>query len=133
GVAPMSDPTRTELHQPVQAKAVTWAKACFGFDQVMDRKLRALRFLEEAIELVQAAGLSIEEVERVKQYVYWRPPGEIPQEVGGVMVTLGVFCYAHELQMNELGHREIERCWEKITLIRHKNLSKPRLSDDQNR
>jgi NTP pyrophosphatase (non-canonical NTP hydrolase) len=121
--------SQTEIHSPVQQRAVIWAKACFGEKEVMDRKLRALRFLEEAIELVQAAGLNTDEVDRIRRYVYGRPTGEVAQEVGGVMVTLGTLCHAFGVQMNELGHHEVERCWRKISVIREKNRNKPRFDD----
>lgn len=125
----MDEISQTEIHSPVQQRAVIWAKACFGEKDVMDRKLRALRFIEEAIELVQAAGLSMDDVDRIRRYVYARPVGEVPQEVGGVMVTLGTLCHAFGVQMNELGHHEVDRCWTRISTIRERNRNKPRVDD----
>lgn len=113
-------------HLPLQARSVTWATAAFGIDDVMDRKLRALRFIEEAVELVQAGELSSDDVLKIVKMVYSKPPGEIRQEVGGVMVTLAVFCHALGVNMNLAGIREVERCWDKIGQIRTKNLFKPR-------
>lgn len=113
-------------HQPLQARASTWATAAFGLDDVMNKKLRALRFIEEAIELVQAADLSLEDVNATALMVYRKPVGETKQEVGGVLVTLAVFCHAHGIQMMRAGMIELERCWQKIDQIRTKNSNKPR-------
>ena len=70
---------------------------------------RAMRFAEEAIELVQACGLEASEVERLVNYVFAKPPGEIHQEIGGVMVTLFALGHAKELRVLGCAHTEIER------------------------
>lgn len=55
-----------------------------------DAEERTLRFVEEALELAQAMGLSRERIGALADYVYSRPVGEVDQEVGGVSVTLAV-------------------------------------------
>lgn len=66
---------------------VKWGKRCFGKDQMADRLYRGLRFIEEALELCQALGLSKEKVLAVVEHVYSRPVGKVEQELGGVGVT----------------------------------------------
>lgn len=60
--------------------------ACFGATISRDKAERNHRFLEEALELVQACGCTESEAAQLVAYVYGRPAGDPPQEVGGVMV-----------------------------------------------
>jgi NTP pyrophosphatase (non-canonical NTP hydrolase) len=64
-------------------------------------RIRCHRFIEEAIELVQALGVSKEDVLKWVDYVYGRPVGEPKQEVGGVMITLAVLCNEAEIKLDE--------------------------------
>jgi hypothetical protein len=61
-------------------------------------------------------------------YVFDRPIGEAHQEVGGVMVTLALLCHAANLDMEDLGYTEINRCWSKIDKIKTKWQGKPKFS-----
>jgi hypothetical protein len=72
-------------------------------------RVRMLRFVEEAAELAQAQGLTQAEVETVVAYVFARPVGSVPQEVGGVMVTLQAFCAAEGISLVDFERIEIER------------------------
>lgn len=53
---------------------------------------RLARFLEESLELVQALGMTLDDADKVVEYVFDRPAGEPPQEVGGVTNTLAALC-----------------------------------------
>lgn len=120
--APLSD-TRKSLS--FQNRVLDWMSACFwNRDDIMDPKERSLRILEEAIELVQAAGLDRSDIERMVEHVYERPPGETSQEVGGVMVCLAAFCAAHRLDMMDAAETELARVWTKIDEIRAKQATK---------
>jgi NTP pyrophosphatase (non-canonical NTP hydrolase) len=68
-----------------------------------------MRFLEEALELAQAEGMTEEEARRVAAYVWGRPVGETGQEVGGVMVTLAAFCHRREIDLQAEALREFDR------------------------
>jgi hypothetical protein len=70
----------------------TWVMKTFGIAIFWDRRERARRFLEEALELVQAMELGKAEVHRLVNRVYSRPAGEVAQEIGGVGVTLHALC-----------------------------------------
>lgn len=102
-----------------------WVRECFGSKLSMDKRERALRFLEEAVELVQVGGLSRSEVEFVIDYVYGRPVGIIEQEVGGTMTTLAAFCNAYNLNLSDCANKELVRCRIKLEEIREKNKGKP--------
>jgi hypothetical protein len=96
-----------------QARVQPWMMACFGLEISGDREERNHRFLEEALELVQACGCTAGEAHQLVEYVYGRPVGEKGQEVGGVMVTLAALCLANDLDMHAEAETELARIWTK--------------------
>ena len=127
----------SEFACPFQDRVAPWMAACFGEVISADRVERNHRFLEESLELVQACGLTVGEAHLLVDYVFKRPVGEKPQEVGGVMVTLAALCLAQNLNMHSCGETELARIWAKIEQIRAKQDTKPKnfplpqLVDDQ--
>ncbi|TES59219.1 hypothetical protein E2N91_11445 [Pseudomonas syringae pv. tomato] len=103
-------------------------EACFGAEISSDRQERNHRFLEEALELVQAGGATADEAHQLVDYVYGRSIGEPAQEVGGVMVTLAALCLANELDMHSAAETELARIWTKVDQIRAKQAAKPAMS-----
>lgn len=76
---------RTERQRAIMA----WIQETFGaLVDVRSPRERGMRFLEEALELCQAVGLTQGDVYNMSRYVYGRPAGNVPQEIGGVTVTL---------------------------------------------
>lgn len=70
-----------------QRDVVQWTATTFGANTLaMDE--RASRFIEEALELVQATRLPIERVIALAHHVYAKPSGEVAQEIGAVGLTL---------------------------------------------
>ena len=119
-----------------QKRCVHWAIDCFGLKLVQNKRERDLRFAEEAIELIQARrNVSKEELIRLVEYTYSRPPGEVRQEVGGVVTTLAVLVETELVQVTtedgqmesvpldflEAGEAEYERIQGLIPQIRAKN------------
>lgn len=113
---------------PLQRRVQPWLMDCFGPTIAGDREERNHRFLEEALELVQACGCSASEAHQLVDYVYGRPVGEKGQEAGGVMITLAALCLANELDMHEEGERELARIWTMVEKIRAKQAAKPKHS-----
>lgn len=111
-----------------QFRVYPWLLECFGEEIANDTVERNHRFLEEAIELVQACDMTASEAQQLVNYVYNRPVGEKPQEVGGVMVTLAALCLAQDLNMHDAGEVELERIWGKKEKIRAKQAAKPKHS-----
>lgn len=109
-----------------QARVQPWMKACFGTRIAADRVERNHRFLEEALELVQACGGTRDECHQLVDYVFGRPTGDPSQEVGGVMVTLAALCLANGLHMHAAAEEELDRVWTEIDSIRAKQEAKPR-------
>jgi hypothetical protein len=113
-----------------QARVDSWMLECFGQQIAADKIERNHRFLEEALELVQAGGLTATEAHMLVDYVYGRPTGEMGQEVGGVAVTLAALCTAHGVDLSLQAVREVERINipELMAKIRAKQAGKPRNS-----
>jgi hypothetical protein len=103
-----------------------WALKCFGVDVVNDKQERAKRFLEEALELFQAAGGEPGDAADLIGYVFGRPAGEPSQEVGGVLVTLLVLCSNIGISAAEALQLEMSRINDPVFMerIRKKQVSK---------
>lgn len=115
-----------EYYPDFQSSVEPWMMACFGAEIASDVVERNHRFIEEALELVQATGCSKEDVLMLVDYVYGRPVGDPPQEVGGVMVTLAALCLANRMHMHDAGEVELARIWTKVEKIREKQRNKPK-------
>lgn len=113
-----------------QCRVLPWLLECFGEDIAADKQERNHRFLEEALELVQACGSTAEEAHKLVNYVYGRQVGQRFQEVGGVMVTLAALCLAQGLDMRHEGETELARISmpDMMERIREKQKRKPRMS-----
>lgn len=114
-----------DSNRSFQERTRLWLLACFGATVAADKAERNHRFLEEALELVQACGGTRDEAHQLVEYVYNRPVGEKSQEVGGVMVTLAALCFAQEIELDEAAETELARVWTKIKEIRAKQAAKP--------
>lgn len=123
--SPPSDQERGLKEAPFQARVKPWMDACFGPEISADKLERCDRFMEEALELVQASDFPKERAYALIEYVYGRDQGEINQEVGGVMVTLAAHCLAFGVDMHEAGETELARIWTKVEQIRAKQAAKP--------
>jgi len=105
----ITDAALAAMPAPFEARVQLWMLACFGAEIAADAQERNHRFLEEALELVQACGATQSEAHQLVDYVYGRPVGDKHQEVGGVMVTLAALCLAQGLGMHEAGEAELAR------------------------
>lgn len=106
-----------------QKRAGDWASACFGEDAAINHFHRRNRFIEEAIELHQAAGGTADEIIQLVTHVYNKPTGDPHQEVGGAMVTLATLCNALGVDLLHAGEDELARVWEEFPRIRAKQAS----------
>lgn len=110
----------------IQQQIVRLGRIVFGEPAMADRTERALRFLEEAIELVRAAGLTRDQVVHIVDYEFGRPvETEIIKEFGGAGVTLYAMADAFELQLDTAVDREWFRVYENQDAIREKSKAKP--------
>lgn len=102
-----------------------WVSKCFGNASLMNKKERAFRFIEEALELVQACNLSKDEVLAVVEHVYSREVGQLAQEVAGAQTTLAALCEGHLVSLEKSTASEVDRIWYSIDKIREKTKLKP--------
>lgn len=102
-----------------------WMDACFGDTIKADKVERCDRFIEEALEFVQAIGYSAERAHALVDYVFGRDIGEVNQEVGGVMVTLAAACNTVGVDIGAAAQAELARVWTKVEAIRAKQAAKP--------
>jgi hypothetical protein len=111
-----------------QERVAKWCVECFGSGIADDKYERSARFLEEALELVQAGNFSRQDAHALVDYVFSRPIGEPAQEVGGVMVTLAAWCRAWNIDLRRAAYAEYLRINKPaiIEKIRAKNASKPK-------
>jgi hypothetical protein len=110
---------------PFQQRVAPWMQACFGPIISADTVERNDRFIEEALELIQACGGDRQRAHQLVDYVFDRPVGEKWQEAGGVMVTHAALCLAQGIDMHLAGERELLRIWTKVDAIRAKQAAKP--------
>lgn len=111
-----------------QSRVAAWVSETFLDGSGYDKAERDARFMEEAIELFQARGRTIDELWALVQYVYSKEPGEVAQELGGVQTTLAALASAIDVDMKDAAETELARMWTKMEAIRAKNATKPRNS-----
>ena len=116
------------FQESFQWRVQAWMFQCFTKAIVLDRTERNHRFIEEALELVQANGCTKSEAHQLVDYVFDRPRGELMQEIGGVMVTLAALCSEACVDMEACAETEIARVQNKIPEIRAKQAAKPKHS-----
>jgi hypothetical protein len=92
-----------------QRTAAAWCARAFGDESLADRRKRALRLLEEAIELYQAEQGSQDQAGALVAHVFGKPAGEPAQEVGGVSLTLLSYCHAAGLDADGCEAAELAR------------------------
>lgn len=109
----------------MQTRILDVGARTFGSESMYSDRERALRFLEEALELSQAAGLDIADADRLKHHVFSRPKGELKQELGGAGVTLYALATAHWIDLDTAIATETNRIEANIDKIRTKAAKKP--------
>lgn len=72
-------------------------------------KERAMRLLEESIELAQAEGIAIDMVTKQVEHVYSRPAGYPMDEAAGAAICLYGWCASNGVRVSDLASVELER------------------------
>lgn len=85
-----------------------WVVSRIGPEHMTTRE-RAMRLLEEAIELAQAEGVTREQVDCQVAYTYSSKPGDPRQEASGVAICLYGWASAAGATLQEIGLAEMER------------------------
>jgi len=92
-----------------QSRIVAWVRKVFDEATATNAPERALRLVEEAIELAQVCGVDAAALHRLVDYVFNRPVGEPSQEIAGCMVTLYSAAHALGVDADEAFERELSR------------------------
>lgn len=71
----------------VQSEILSWGVRVFG-PIALNAQERAIRFIEEALELAQVYGVSRKMVDALADRVWSKPKGEIKQETAQTLLTL---------------------------------------------
>src|ERR1700685_720354 len=87
---------------------LAWAVAIFG-PIALNRRERLLRFAEEALELIHAEGMSLDELDRITYRIWKRPPGETLKEIGQAQACLETFAENIGESADKLAQAEFER------------------------
>lgn len=109
----------------VQSNVFAVGSAVFGRQGMESKKERAMRFFEEACELVIAAGLSESEMKILMEDAVAKDVGELHQELGGAGVTLMGLAHVHDKDLIAEIIKETDRVWQKRDLCRAKHAAKP--------
>lgn len=91
-----------------QSVVIWWARRMFGSNTLKFTE-RAMRVVEEAIEVAQAVGVPVNTVERIVHRVYTKAAGEVVEELGGLLVTTLALAEVLNKDADELERDELER------------------------
>lgn len=87
---------------------LAWAVDMFGqLARLRNERLR--RFVEEAIELAHADGMSRQDFDAIADRVYSRKIGSVPQEIGQALVCLETYAESIDLCASDLADDEFDR------------------------
>lgn len=92
----------------IQGTILQWAVATFG-PIAAQLNERGLRFVEEAIEVAQAAGVDKSQLLAVVDRVYGRPAGKVRTEIAQAGVTLACLSAAAGVDLESATLHEFER------------------------
>lgn len=107
-----------------QSQLAEWLIEALGAETLNDPQARAMRVLEEAVELAQAVGIPLAKTLEQVYHTYARPAGEVSQEIAGVYNASILAAHGIGLNAHKLGADELRRAWKDIDLIRAKNRTK---------
>ena len=94
--------------QAFQRRVAVWVESVFGLDSLLHRKNRALRVVEEAVELAQAEGCDELSMYKIVQRVYSRPVGSPPREGAAVFLTLLAWAEASRTDLPQVLRDELD-------------------------
>lgn len=95
--------------QERQERVKEWAINCFGYSVANDRKERALRVLEEAIELCQSEEVALSMCLDLVRHVFRKPPGQPHHEMAGVEVTILAYAACCGFDADFAENAEVQR------------------------
>lgn len=110
-----------------QLDVVSWWRDTFLQSVRSDPQARAYKFLEEAIEFAQAAGVERDDADLMVHYVYGREKGIPFEEAGDAFFTLAVAAEAFGFQLSQAGITRFEYAQENVVQVREADKTKPKI------
>jgi len=95
-----------------QLQVQSWMLRVFGAEVSGNRQERGFRFFEEALELVQANGMTKAQVLELVEYTYGREVGLVSKEIPQVLLTLSALASAHDVSLDYVTEKELTRIWD---------------------
>ena len=95
-----------------QLVAFAWARQTYG-EVVRQARYQAFRFIEEALELVQAMGLTRDDVERAVNWVFDRPRGDVHIEIGDVRLSIDILAQSQGISSDN----DYDGCLDRISKL----------------
>lgn len=96
------------LINAMQQLVTSWVIRTFG-EAAMTPNERTSRLLEEALELFQCEGGSLDFARRLASEVFSRDHGKAVQEAGGVGLTFLAYCSSKALDAEDVILTEVQR------------------------
>ena len=92
----------------IQKRIRRWVESRLGIAAMAPRE-RAMRMLEESLELAQAIGVGPSAALTLCAHVYLKPPGNVRQELGGAALTLLACADGCGEVLSQCADRELNR------------------------
>jgi NTP pyrophosphatase (non-canonical NTP hydrolase) len=96
----------TQIDRP--SRFLDWAHQTFG-DIALDPRERAMRFVEEAVELAHAMEVPPDAMRAITMRVYSRPAGDVLKEIGQALATLELLAKAIKVDADAEATKEFYR------------------------
>ncbi len=127
----MEDLTKAavEKGERLQDMMGKWVVDNLGEAVFLNVSERALRVVEETIELAQSLGVQAETIHRTMLKVYSKPHGSPFQEMGGVMTTLLALGASTGMSLAEATGKEIARIHQPEVIERIKRRNAENMQD----
>ena len=109
----------------LQTKTLSFCINCYGIENTFSKRERALRFGEEAIELLQTTGLTKEDIINLIEYVYRKNPGEVKDEFAGAQLTLLALANSFGVYLDDEADNNLELVNKNMPMIIKKYCKKP--------
>jgi hypothetical protein len=123
---PLSD---RQVATSFQTRSWTEIVECLGEARANDSDERVQRFFEEAIELVQAAGMTPSTAHQMVDWKFSGGVGLVSKEIGNVMVALAGVASVHGVDMMVAGEDDLLSIAGRHNEIRTRHEAKPRFVD----
>lgn len=105
------------VKQNLQERTRQLTLQCFGYHNTYDRRERAFRFGEEALEVLQAAGLTTKDILALLETVYSEKPGYLRKELANAHITLMALATANSIELESTTEFDLNWAMENIPAI----------------